>query len=57
MILWEYKSVILSFMDSHQYSSEAELNVLGLQGWEAVGMISPQSRDDVTVLLKRRLPA
>jgi hypothetical protein len=48
---WEYKYVRL---DNSPPKVESELNALGAQGWEAVGM-KIVGNADVYVLLKRRL--
>ena len=63
---WEYRCLVLAHNRTQQvmiggqtvqreYSIELVLNVLGHDGWEAVGF-SPKTCEIVTVLLKRPKP-
>lgn len=51
--MWEYRTVFCKLGDL------SELNALGGEGWEAVGLAGRQAgtQPGYTVLLKRRVPA
>ncbi len=58
MDVWEYRAIniggILKSVKTDEL--EASLNELGKEGWEAVGMTTPENTGKVLVLLKRRVP-
>ena len=50
---WEYEFATGVFRNIDDL--QERLNALGRLGWEAIGVTQPtESRDDITVLLKRR---
>lgn len=51
---WEYRCAGV-FVDDGE-SASSELNPLGRDGWEAVGVMGSDDTNSYRVLLKRRLP-
>jgi hypothetical protein len=57
--LWEYRVISLGggLRGAKDEDMEAELNALGEEGWEVVGLTSRENTQRVTLIAKRPLTA